>query len=192
MSNYDYLKPILGDDLFGQFAEKMNGAEGVNLANIADGNYIPKAKFDEQRNTSKNYKTQIEQLNSKLTALQEAANGNEALKGQIAQLQQDIASRDAAMKQRQLEFAIKNAVRDSKARNADVVAKMIDASKITQNNGSIYGLDQQIKALKQSDAYLFEEEYGSNGGVDPHQNPDGGKPTLNATLNDLIRKAAGR
>ena len=60
MANYDYLKPILGDDLFGQFAEKMSSAEGVNLANIADGSYIPKAKFDEERNANKQYKTQIE------------------------------------------------------------------------------------------------------------------------------------
>lgn len=104
-----------------------------------------------------------------MTSLTKAAAGNEALKGQIAQLQQDIASREAAMKQQQLEYAIKNAVRDSKARNADIVARMIDASKITQNNGQLYGLEEQIKALKASDAYLFEEEHSTNGGIDPHQ-----------------------
>lgn len=96
------------------------------------------------------------------------------------------------MKQQQLEYAIKNAVRDSKARNADIVTRMIDASKLTQNNGRLYGLEEQIKALKESDAYLFEEEHSTNGGVDPNQEAAGGQSSLNASLNDIIRKAAGR
>ena len=31
--NYDYLKPVLGEELFGQFAEKMAAAQGIQLAN---------------------------------------------------------------------------------------------------------------------------------------------------------------
>ena len=44
--NYDYLKPVLGEELFGQFAEKMAAAQGIQLANVGDGAYIPKAKYD--------------------------------------------------------------------------------------------------------------------------------------------------
>ena len=35
---YEYLKPILGDELFAQFVEKMNGATGVTLVNTAEYN----------------------------------------------------------------------------------------------------------------------------------------------------------
>lgn len=190
--NYDFLQPVLGDELFAQVSEKLNAAEGITLVNTADGSYVPKAKLDEERNVSKGYKTQIDELNGKLTQLQESANASEELKTQITQLQGDIAAKDAAMKQQQLQYTIKDAVRNSKAKNADIVLKMIDTEKITENNGQLFGLNEQIEALKKSDAYLFESESDDNGGVDTHHDPDGQKPGTNYTVNEMIRRAAGR
>ncbi len=191
MATYEFLKPVLGDDLYTQFEEKMSGAEGINLVNITEGQYIPKAKFDEERNANKGYKSQIDEMNAKLAEMAKAAEGNEHLKKQISQLQKDIESRDAAMKKQQLEFTIKDAVRNNKAKNADVVMRMIDQSKITESNGKIYGLSEQIEALKETDAYLFEDKSQSAGGVDPHNDPETKRGT-NDTVNDMIRRAAGR
>ena len=192
MPNLDFLKPALGDELFAQVSEKLADAKDITLVNTADGSFVPKSKLDSEREVSKGYKTQIDELNGKLTQLQEAANGSEALKQQITQLQSDIAARDAAMKQQQLQFSIKDAIRGSKAKDADVVMKMIDDKKITENNGQLYGLNEQLEALKKDYAYLFESEADPKGGVDPHQDPDGSKPGSNATVNEMIRKAAGR
>lgn len=192
MPNIDFLKPALGDELFAQVSEKLQGAEGITLVNTADGSYVPKAKLDEERNTSKSYKTQIDEMNTQLAQLQEAASGNDALKGQIAQLQKDIADKDNAMKQQKLTYSIKDAVRGSKARNTDVVFRMIDQSKITENNGQIYGLTEQLDALKKSDPYLFESEADPNGGLDPHCDPDSGNRGKHFEANDMIRRAAGR
>lgn len=187
---YDFLKPVLGDDLFAQFSEKMNAAEGITLANVSDGSFIPKAKFDEERNNSKTYKQQIEDLNARLDALQQAAEGNEALKGQIAQLQQDIAAKNTEMAQQRMEFNVIETARKYKARNPELVARMIDKSKITENNGTVYGLTEQFDALKKAEAYLFDDYQDSNGGFDPHKDPGGGK-SGNAAINDVIRRAAG-
>ena len=196
MSNYEFLKPVLGDELYTQFSEKMSGseAEGIMLVNAKDGSYIPKAKLDEERSTSKGYKGQIEELNAQLAELKKAVEGNDSLKEQIAKLQEGITSRDAALKAQQMDFTIKDAVRGSKAKNADVVIKMIDRGKITENDGHIYGLNEQIEALKKTDAYLFEEEKPQQtpaGGIDPHNDPSLQKPTTNSAINDMIRRAAG-
>lgn len=188
--HYDFLKPVLGDDLFAQFSEKMNAAEGITLANVSDGSFIPKAKFDEERNNGKAYKQQVDDLNAKLTALQQAADGNEALKGQIAQLQQDIAAKNAEMAQQRLDFTVLETARKFKARNPEIVARMIDKSKITENNGTMYGLNEQFEAIQKSDSYLFEDTKDPNGGFDPHKDPGGGK-SGNAAINDVIRRAAG-
>ena len=188
---YDFLHPVLGDELFAQVAEVLSKAEGVTIVNTADGSYVPRSKLDDERNVSKGYKAQIDELNGKLTQAQESAKDYDALKSQLTQLQSDMAAKDAAMKQQQLQFSIKDAVRSSKARNPDVVMRMIDPQKITENNGQIYGLNEQIDALKKSDAYLFETEDGSNGGVDPHKDPDG-KSGTNFSVNQMIRQAAGR
>ena len=45
--DYEYLKETLGEELYGQFTEKMQGS-GIELVNARDGSYIPKAKFDEE------------------------------------------------------------------------------------------------------------------------------------------------
>ena len=191
-NNFDFLKPALGDELFDQVKEKLESAKGITLVNTADGSYVPKAKLDEERNISKGYKTQIDELNGKLTQLQESVTDSEALKSQITQLQSDIATKDAAMKQQQLQYTIKDTIRGSKAKNVDIVLKMLDLSKITESNGKLYGLEEQIKGLKDSDGYLFEAEADPNGGVDPHHDPGGTKPGSNQAVNDMIRQAAGR
>ena len=191
-TNIDFLKPALGDDLFAQVSEKLADAKDITLVNTADGSYVPKSKLDAERDVSKGYKTQIDTLNGELTKLKDAAKDSEALKTQITQLQRDIASRDAAMKQKQLQYTIKDAIRGSKAKSVDVVMKMIDEKKITEANGQLFGLNEQIEALKKDYAYLFESENDPNGGVDPHQDPNGNKPGTNFTVNEMIRKAAGR
>lgn len=190
--NIDFLKPVLGDDLFAQVSEKLASATGITLANIGDGSYIPKEKLEEERTTSKGYKSQISELNGKLAQLQEAANGNDALKAQITQLQSDLAAKDAALNRQMLEYRIKDTVRGSKAKNADVIMKMIDIEKIKEKNGELIGLDDQIEALKKSDAYLFEPVSDGNGGVDPHNEPGSDPKPANYNVNQLIRQAAGR
>lgn len=188
----EFLKPILGDDLYAQFSEKMNSAEGVRLANIADGSFIPKAKYDEERTANKTYKQQVDELNGKLTALQEAAAGNDDLKNQIAKLQSDLAAKDTEMQRRQLEFGAREVIRGRKARNVDIVMRMIDMSKVTESNGQYYGLNEQLDALVKSDPFLFEPEHDHAGGLDPNKDPDPGKPNSNYSVNQLIRRAAGR
>lgn len=227
--NLDFLKPALGDDLFEQVVEKLKDAKGITLVNTADGSYVPKAKFDEERNASKGYKAQIDELNGQLSKmreqvagidklndqiaqLQKDAEGNEDLKkqlddlkataanvdnlnGQIAKLQADITAKDEQMKDQKLQFAIRDGARNAKAKNPDVVVKMIDKAKITEENGQYVGLNEQFEALRTSDAYLFdtdkEPDQPPAGGVDPHNDPDGGAPGSNASVNDMIRRAAG-
>lgn len=190
--NIDFLKPVLGEELFGQVSEKLADAKGITLVNTADGSYVPKAKLDEERTVSKGYKTQLDELNGKLSEMQKDKEATDTLKGQITQLQNDIATKDAEMKAQRLQYTVKDSLRSSKAKNPDVVIKMIDMGKITEKDGQFIGLNDQIEAIKKSDAYLFEEEQSPSGGADPHQDPSGEKPGVNATVNDMIRRAAGR
>ncbi|MGN1370158.1 MAG: hypothetical protein ACI4WX_14910, partial [Aristaeellaceae bacterium] len=66
MADFDFLKPVLGDELFAQFAEKMGSAQGVTLANIADGSHIPKAKFDTERTAKATALQRVTQLEHEL------------------------------------------------------------------------------------------------------------------------------
>lgn len=63
----------------------------------------------------------------------------------------------------------------AKARDADVVLPLIDTAKLKQTDTGLEGLAEQIKAIKESKAYLFEgnDAHGGKSGLD-HGTGDSG------------------
>ena len=106
--------------------------------------------------------------------------------------------RDATITGMKRSGKIREALTKAKARDAAVVEKLLDASKIGEDdNGNLTGLDDQVKALKASSAYLFEEEKGGRAGFGGGKDPsagggNGGNNAGNGEINALIRAAAGR
>ncbi|WP_418465415.1 phage scaffolding protein [Faecousia sp.] len=186
----DFLKDALGDDLFAQVAAKLEGNEGIRLANVANGSYIPKDKYDLERQNVRTQRQQIDELNGKITELTQKAEVSEALRGQLAAMQQAINESNAKMAAQRKEYAVRDIVRGSGARNADVVYRMLDTDKIAEQDGKYSGVDEQIEALKKSDPYLFNGQPPKNAGVDPAREP-AGNPSPNAAINAAIRQAAG-
>lgn len=187
----DFLKELLGEELYAQVSEKLAGNDNVRLVNAADGSFVPKSKFDEERDKVKAYKQQVDAMNGQLTQLQNANADADGIRQQLQQLQNDIAAKDAEMQRQAREYRIRDAVRGSKAKNPEVVLRMIDQGKVTEDNGNLLGLADQLEALKKSDAYLFEADYSPNGGVDPNSER-GGALGANFDVNQAIRAAAGR
>lgn len=75
-------------------------------------------------------------------------------------------------------YALDNALTASKAKNIKALKGMLDMSKVTFDGDSIKGLDEQIEAIKKSDAYLFDI---SDGEEDPDPTP-APKPTFGSGL----------
>ena len=188
-----FLKPFLGDELFTQVEVKLQNATGLTLANIADGSYIPKDKFDTERNRVKTLTTQVTDLTTQLNAAKAASGNVDTLNAQIAQLQADIADRDSKIVSIGKEYRIKDALRGMKARNVDVIMPLLQQDKITEKDGKLDGLTEQIENLKKSDSYLFDDDQGGNGGFDGGQNLGGsGIDSINSAVNTAIRAMSGR
>lgn len=192
----DFLKPVLGDELFAQVSEKLNNATGITLANIADGSYVPKQKFDDERTKAKNLTTQVSDLSAKLEAAQKNAGDVDALNQQIAKLTQDVAERDTKLSTLSTDYDIKNALRTAKARDVDIVFGLLDRSKITSKDGKLNGVDEQIKALRENKGFLFDsdDKPADRGGFGGKQDIIGGNPseTTNAAVNNALRAMAGK
>lgn len=188
----EFLKQALGEELFAQVAAKLEGNDGIRLANLADGSVIPKDRFEAERAAGKQLKAQIAELTAKLGEMQTAADGADALKAKIAELTADIGKRDAEMARQALEYKVRDAVRGSKAKNADIVMRMIDMTKVAQDGENLIGLTDQLEALRKSDGYLFDGQPAQSGGVDPHTEPVAGETNGNALINSAIRAAVGR
>jgi hypothetical protein len=173
----DWLKEIL---------KKAGIEEGKLDSTIADINkelpkhFIPKDKYNEVAEAKKKLEADIQERDNQLEQLKNAAGNSEELKAQIEQLQaenQKAAEEwQAKMAQMQLDFAIEKALAAAKAKNAKAVKALLDMEKVKLDGEQLLGLDDQLKAIKESDPYLFGESGKVGRGTNP---PGAGNPEVN-------------
>lgn len=152
-----------------------------------DGAYVPKSRFNEVNEEKNGLKASLADREKQLENLKKGAGDNEDLKKQIKALQDknkaDAAEFESKMKELRLNSAIQLAV-SKDAQDTDIVAGLIDKSKlIFGEDGKITGLDEQVKALKESKGFLFKQPtagYEPKGGNNPQKNPFA-KDTFNLT-----------
>ena len=68
------------------------------------------------------------------------------------------AEHDRTIKNLKLDHGMQMAFKDSKAKDGKLIKALVDMDKLSldEESGSIKGLDEQIKSIKESHAYLFE------------------------------------
>lgn len=131
--------------------------------NTKEPAYINKVQFDQVNG-------QVGELNKQLETLKGSAKGNEELLKKIEELQKVNSEWDGKYKNSVLENSIKLAAMKAKANDAGDVLALVDKSKLNlKDDGSIEGLDEQIKTLSESKAYLFNP-VTSPGGANPAGN----------------------
>ena len=123
----------------------------------------------------------IKERDKQLETLKNSPDNPETLKQQIQQLQDDNKAKDEAhqkeIKKLKVNSALEKALTNAKAKNAKAVQALLDLGDDVELNedGTIKGLDEKIKALKKSDAYMFNDDKQT-------VKIDGAKP--NASPND--------
>jgi DNA repair exonuclease SbcCD ATPase subunit len=173
----DWLKELL---------KKAGIEEGKLEGTIADISkelpkyFIPKDKYNEAAEAKKKLEADLAARDTQLEELKKAAGTSEELKAQIEQLQaenQKAAEEwQAKMAQMQLDFAIDKALTAAKAKNAKAVKALLDMDKVKLDGNQLLGLDDQLKAIKESDPYLFGESGRVGSGTNP---PGAGNPEVN-------------
>lgn len=174
------LKELLGEELYEQVKPKLN--DNHVLIDKKEGSWLPKDKFDSKNQEVKDLKDQIKERDTQLEGLKEKAKGNEALTAQIDELKQQNETTkneyQQKLDQQAFDHTLDKSLTGAKAKNAKAVKGLLDTEKMKLDGESIIGLDDQLKSLKESDAYLFEQE--DEGGGKPsfstgkHQSSGGG------------------
>jgi len=136
---------------------------------------------------------QVKERDNQLKTLEESTGDAEAMKQQIATLQADNTKAketyEAEMKELKTNSAIEKALGDT-VHDSGVVIGMLDKSKlIVQTDGTVTGLDDQVKGLKESKAFLFKPAGKKMKGAVPGESEDG--DTLDETKNEAVVFAKG-
>jgi hypothetical protein len=151
--------------------------------------FIPKDKYNETAEAKKKLEADLQARDTQLEELKKAAGTSEELKKQIDTLQADNkkASEEwqAKLAQMQLDFALERALTTAKAKNAKAVKALLDLEKVKLDGEQLLGLDDQLKELQKSDAYLFGEPGRVGGGTNP---PGGTEPkTIDQQIEDAVK-----
>ena len=145
-----------------ELAEKAATASAEELKG-----YIPKTRFDEVNEEKKNLQTAKKKAEDDLEELKKTAGDNEALTKQITDLQEAAKQKDTEYAQQLKALKLTNAVRlgITDAQDADLVAGLVDQTKlILGDDGKVTGLEEQLKALRESKPFLFKAKEQDKGG----------------------------
>ncbi|MCX4268005.1 MAG: phage scaffolding protein [Lachnospiraceae bacterium] len=155
-------------------------------------NYVAKHQYEEVCTEKENLKKTIKENEAALEELKESAGDATSLTEQIQKLQKEAKEKETAYQKEVKELRMNNAIKlalTGKVHDEELTAGLIDKTKlILGEDGTVTGLEEQMKALKESKAFLFKEdgketENGGAGGK--HYTPKGGKtndPSLAKTI----------
>lgn len=145
----EFLKKILGDELYAQVAAKLEGNDSVKLANLATGEYVSKSKY-------------VDELAVKDKRIQELADTIKNFEGvDVKQLQTDVENwkikYNQDLESARLDSAIQLAIAKSGTLSEKALMGLLDKDKIKfDKDGKLTGLDEQIEAIKKEDSFLFK------------------------------------
>lgn len=137
-------------------------AEAASLKEL--GRYVAKTKYDESDEENKALKKAVSDRDKQLEELKKSSGDNEALQKQIKELQEsnkaEAKKHADELKELRLTNAIKLAVA-GKVHDEHMAAALFDRSKLVlSEDGKVAGLEEQLKAIKESKGFLFKETQG--------------------------------
>lgn len=183
----EFLKEILGEELYAQVAAKLEGNDSVKLANLATGEYVSKSKY-------------VDELAVKDKRIQELADKIKNFEGvDVKQLQTDVENWKTKYNQdlesARLDSAIQLAIAKSGTLSEKALMGLLDKDKIKlDKDGNPTGLDEQIEAIKKEDSFLFKAAESKKGNDVVLDGDHGGSPkpeaptTLAGAISEYYKK----
>ncbi|MEK3867672.1 phage scaffolding protein [Paenibacillus sp. FSL H7-0716] len=161
----DWLKAILkAAGLDDTKVDSIVGDAGKELPK----HFVPKSQYNDVSDAKKQAEKDVADRDKQIQDLSKTAGLSDDLKKQIDQLQADNKSAkekyEADLKDMTLNNAITSAL-NGKVHNEKHVTGLIDKEKLViGDDGKVVGLEEQLKGLQTSDAYLFKTEDKGGGG----------------------------
>ena len=176
------LKQIIGEELFNQLPEeKKKEYAKQDLQDVSEGKYVPKDRFDQVNQQSKDYKEQVSERDRQIESLKNEFKDVDGLKDKVEQLTRDNAKQkedyENQIKTINFNNALKAGLSSYKCKDEDYLMSKIDRNSIKLNSdGTILGLKEQVEAFKKGHEYLFEKEIKGTGSFNTGGGSEGNTP----------------
>lgn len=163
-----HIKELIGETAYNALPEDKRKELG-DKDYVDSSNYVEKKELETANNNIKQYKKDIAKRDKDIEDLQGRVKDNAELNTEIENLKtaNKKASEDYESKLKQLNFDTKfeKAIAQYKTKNPKALKALLDMTKINlTEDGTFIGLEEQMKTLKESDNYLFEQEQSGGTG----------------------------
>jgi molybdopterin converting factor small subunit len=160
----------------------------VLINNKKSAEFVPSSRLNDVVSQRDAFKVQVENANKQLEDLKKAAKNDPELTRQLEDMTKNNNALLAELEKSKINYAITVAAKDA-VNPADIVA-FINMDNVKLNSkGEVTGVEAEVERLRKEKAYLFngdpkKRKAGSDLG--------GGKGAETFSMNDAIRRAAGR
>ena len=159
----EFLKEILGEELFNQVAEKINAHNGneankdkqIKIGNLGTGEYVGKGKYDALQELVNGKETELQSANDLIAELKKNTKGNEELQGKITGYETQVAELQAKLQETKMKSAVKVGLLEEHCLDVDYVTyKLMENLKEKgetlelDENDKVKGWNDKISGLK--------------------------------------------
>lgn len=160
------LNEIIGEEAFKVLPEETK-TKYKDIDFVDSVNYVPKDRFSQVNDSMNEYKKQVGERDKQLNDLQGKVKDNENLSQEIEKLKNanstTAADYEKKLQQIQYDVALNNALKDSKAKDINLIKALLDKEKLKVNGEEVIGLKEQLETIKKDRDYLFEKEIPGTG-----------------------------
>lgn len=181
----EFLKEILGEELFNQMAEKINAHNGneankdkqIKIGNLGTGEYVGKGKYDALQEALNGKDAEITNANNLIAELKKASKGNEEMQQKFTEYEAENARLQTELQETKLKSAIKVALLSEHAVDVDYLTFKLNEklkekgeSLELDENDNIKNWDSQLSGLKTQFPTMFANNADNGEGFVPVEN----------------------
>jgi hypothetical protein len=186
----EWLKDVLGEELYTTVKNKLDEKQ-IRIANLNEGKFIPKDKFNAKNDEAKNLKEQLELLAEKSKKVDSLVNSNEELKKQINSINDDFNSQLEAKNEEIINMSKKSILNkvfsENKVVYPELLMNSIDINNIELDGENLKNFNIDDYKTKYPNMFEVQKQQGQ---TNPQQGFGQNPSSKKAQLIEQYNKAA--
>lgn len=146
----------------------------IDAVDESKSGMVPRSRLNDKNEEIKDLQTEIENRNKQISELEKSVKDESEIQKELEQVKQQNADWQDKYQQSQLNNAIKLAVAKDANNSDDVLALMNKDGLELQEDGTVKGLEEALKGLREDKPYLFAETKPTGRTPNDGDNPSGG------------------